>query len=186
MMHQKPPPRQGLERLRAQAAVASAVAGLHSWLYRIVTNRCMDHLRHQQVMETLPLSQAALNGGDWDADRGVNGPGGGAVEAVPEQRGWNRPLVDEGPGPEEMVLRREEASEARALVLWLLRRLPPRERHLLARQAAGASYRDLARQEGESVLAVKSTLHRARERVKRVCATTTTMCGLGVQAHAQA
>lgn len=70
-----------------------------------------------------------------------------------------------GPNPEEETLR----SERQAEVEQVLAQLPPRYRMtLLLREREGLSYKEIASITGDSLATVKVTLHRARERARKI------------------
>jgi RNA polymerase sigma-70 factor (ECF subfamily) len=111
-------------------------SSVHSWLYRIATNVCLDMLRSQR-RRAVPT--------DLDLD---------AVEPATDDR--RLPAVD----PAEVAAAREAV---RCALVAALRELPPRQRSvLILREVLRWSAPEVADLLGTSVASVNSALQRAR------------------------
>jgi RNA polymerase sigma factor (sigma-70 family) len=107
-----------------------------SWLFRIATNHCIDHLRRNRL-RFLPLETQIGHSGD-------------AIEI---------PLPDPGPQPDR-VLERKEAMERLEEVI---AGLPPHYRIItLLRHDQQLSYEEIATVLGLPLGTVKARIHRAR------------------------
>ncbi len=116
------------------------------WLFRIARNACVDELRRRQLVRWEPLDGTRFNGS------------GDSQQVTPAQL-----LSSESNDPEREVLRSERAD----LVRKALRRLPPRYRTcLLLREAEGLSCEEIGTRLSLSSGAVRTTLCRARQRLK--------------------
>ena len=112
-----------------------------SWLMRIVTNTCYDHLRYQQRRPTETLA-----GEEAEA------------EYAPH-------LVDPAERPEEVATRHELAEMLQAAI----NQLPPDQRTvLILSDAEGFSYQEIADITEVSLGTVKSRLNRARARLRDI------------------
>ncbi len=127
---------------------------VRGWLYRIATNACLDELQHRH-RRLLPVMLGE--------PRTTFVPS----EPVPAETPWLEPLpdswvelVDTAPGPEA----RYEAKESIELAfVAALQRLGPRQRAILIlRDVLGWSAREVAELLETSVVAVNSSLQRAR------------------------
>jgi RNA polymerase sigma-70 factor (ECF subfamily) len=117
------------------------------WLFRIARNACVDELRRRQLVRWEPLE------GTRGATRD-NGESPVAPAAL---------LSSDTNDPEREVLRSERAD----LVRQALRRLPNRYRTcLLLREAEGLSCEEIGARLNLSSGAVRTTLCRARQRLK--------------------
>ncbi len=117
------------------------------WLFRIARNACVDELRRRQLVRWEPLE--GTRGGQRD-----NGEAYVSPAAL---------LCSDSNDPEREVLRSERA----ALVRRALRRLPTRYRTcLLLREAEGLSCEEIGTRLQLSSGAVRTTLCRARQRLK--------------------
>lgn len=115
------------------------------WLFRIARNACVDELRRRQLVRWEPLE----------------GRQGGGEDDRPTHLSMVAGDVDD---PERETLR----GERMALVRQALRRLPGRYRTcLLLREAEGLSCEEIGGRLGLSSGAVRTTLCRARQRLKR-------------------
>jgi RNA polymerase sigma-70 factor (ECF subfamily) len=117
------------------------------WLFRIARNACVDELRRRQLVRWEPL----------DGTRGTSRDYGDAPVAPAAL------LSSDSHDPEREVLRSERAD----LVRRALRRLPTRYRTcLLMREAEGLSCEEIGSRLHLSSGAVRTTLCRARQRLK--------------------
>lgn len=115
----------------------------HTWLYRIVTNICLDHLRKRKVRKE---EQASVETPDGPMDRmeGFEEPG---ADANPERNCWNR----------ELAQRLESALEG----------LTPRERMVFElRHYQGLRLRNIGEALGTSEEAAKNCLFRATQKMR--------------------
>ena len=120
---------------------------VRTWLYRIATNACLDHLESApRRLQSLESPQAAdPNAVDW-------------LQPYPDQ------LLDQiassDSEPDTLVIARETIELA---YLAAIQYLPPKQRAILIlRDALGWSAKEAASLLDESVAAVNSALHRAR------------------------
>ncbi|HYO81874.1 MAG TPA: sigma-70 family RNA polymerase sigma factor [Bryobacteraceae bacterium] len=115
----------------------------HTWLYRIVTNLCLDHLRKRKVRKEEPT---ALQTPDGPMDR---------MEAVAEDRA-------EG-DPERQML----TQQLSARIDLALRELTPRERIVFEmRHYHGMRLRDIGEILGTTEEAAKNCLFRATQKMR--------------------
>jgi RNA polymerase sigma-70 factor (ECF subfamily) len=117
----------------------------HTWLYRIVTNICLDHLRKRKVRRE---ESSVIDTGDGPVDR-MDRVEEGAAHADPERTFWNA-----------QVGSRIEAA---------LRNLTPRERVVFElRHFQGLRLRHLGEVLGTSEEAAKNCLFRATQKMRIV------------------
>jgi RNA polymerase sigma-70 factor (ECF subfamily) len=115
------------------------------WLFRIARNACVDELRRRQLVR-------------WEPLEGTRRTASGDAPAAPAAL-----LSSDSHDPEREVLRSERAD----LVRQALRRLPNRYRIcLLMREAEGLSCEEIGSRLQLSSGAVRTTLCRARQRLR--------------------
>lgn len=115
-----------------------------SWLFRIASNHCIDHLRRNR-MRFLSLD-------------GVAGPDGEEFEVQ---------LPDEGPGPDTVL----ERSEAVARLEEVIADLPPHYKAItLLRHQQQLSYEEIAEVLQLPLGTVKARIHRARAQIQQMLA----------------
>jgi RNA polymerase sigma-70 factor, ECF subfamily len=130
-------------------------ASIRTWLYRIATNRCLNHLRDNtrrlDVNRSLPLAPDPTRSGEvlW-------------LEPCPDV--LLEGLADRAPGPEA----RYEATEAVSLAfVTALQVLSPRQRSaLILRDVLGFSAKETAETLETTVASANSALQRARASVE--------------------
>jgi RNA polymerase sigma-70 factor (ECF subfamily) len=115
----------------------------HTWLYRIVTNVCLDHLRKRGVRKEEP---SVVETGEGPVDRMENFEEASA-QANPERKMWNRQLKE----------RIEEG----------LQELTPRERMVFElRHYEGLRLRNIGEILGTTEDAAKNCLFRATQKMR--------------------
>src|SRR5215472_15166366 len=115
----------------------------HTWLYRIVTNICLDHLRKRKVRKEEP---AVVETGEGPVDR-MDGFEEESAQADPERAAWNRQLKK----------RIEDA----------LGGLTPRERMVFEmRHYEGLRLRNIGEILGTTEEAAKNCLFRATQKMR--------------------
>jgi RNA polymerase sigma-70 factor, ECF subfamily len=115
----------------------------HTWLYRIVTNICLDHLRKRKVRKE---ESATVETGDGPLDR-MDSFEEESAHADPERTTWNRQL-------------RERIEGA-------LSRLTPRERMVFEmRHYEGLRLRNIGEILGTTEEAAKNCLFRATQKMR--------------------
>ena len=113
-----------------------------TWLYRLTRNLCVDFLRKNRRIFTVPLTKESAEDGHYCL-----------------------PLEDPTPTPEEAALK----AERREMLLAALARLSPEHREILYyRVADGLCYEEIAEILHVSLGTVKSRLCRARLHLKQV------------------
>jgi RNA polymerase sigma-70 factor (TIGR02960 family) len=143
----------GLERFEGRAS-------LRSWLYRIATNRCLNHLRDRgrrlpdllAPVEPVPLppEPSRLREPVW-------------LEPYPDV--LLRGIADRGQEPDARYEQREAIGLA---FMAALQRLPPRQRAVLVlRDVLGFRAAEVAEMLGATEVAVNRLLHRARRAIDR-------------------
>ncbi len=116
-------------------------AKFSTWLYRIVTNLCVDHFR-RAGRAPLPMTL----------------PAGEEEEGPPMQ--WADPGAE---APDEAAHR----SELRGALEWAFTQLSPQHRAVMVlREVEGLSYEEIAAAMGSSIGTVMSRLHYARKRLQ--------------------
>jgi RNA polymerase sigma-70 factor (ECF subfamily) len=122
----------------------SVAVEIKPWLFRIARNACVDELRRRQLVRWEPLEGTRRFGSD--------------TPVAPATL-----LTSDSHDPEREVLRSERAD----LVRRALRRLPTRYRTcLLMREAEGLSCEEIGSRLSLSSGAVRTTLCRARQRLR--------------------
>ena len=115
----------------------------HTWLYRIVTNICLDQLRRRKVRKE---ESAVMETGDGPLDR-IDSFEEDAPAADPERSMWNRELKDKIEGA--------------------LRELTPRERMVFElRHYQGLRLRNIGEALGTTEEAAKNCLFRATQKMR--------------------
>jgi RNA polymerase sigma-70 factor (ECF subfamily) len=115
-----------------------------SWLFRIASNHCIDHLRRNR-MRFLSLD-------------GVAGPDGEEFELQ---------IPDEGPGPDTVLERREAVSRLEEVIA----DLPPHYKAItLLRHQQQLSYEEIAEVLQLPLGTVKARIHRARAQIQQMLA----------------
>jgi RNA polymerase sigma-70 factor (TIGR02960 family) len=143
----------GLERFERRASV-------RSWLYRIATNRCLNHLRDRgrrvpelpEPIEPVPLppEPTRLREPVW-------------LEPYPDV--LLEPIVDRAQQPDARYEQREAIGLAFTVAL---QRLPPRQRAVLVlRDVLGFRAAEVAEMLEATEVAVNRLLHRARQAMDR-------------------
>jgi RNA polymerase sigma-70 factor (ECF subfamily) len=125
---------------------------VRTWLYRIATNACLDHLeRSSRRLQALESPQAA---GSHDV---------GWLQPYPDR------LLDQiesnESGPDTLVIARETIELAYLAAIQYL--LPKQRAILILRDALGWSAKETALLLDESVASVNSALHRARSSMRK-------------------
>jgi len=144
----------------AQEALVRVCIRLHNfrgdsafstWLYRVVTNTCLDELRRRGRLRHSSLD-----------------------EAVPLEEGTvPRQAVDETEGPVECA----ERHEIQAAVQRAINRLPYEYRIVvILRDIQDLSYQETASILGTTLGTIKSRLHRARQALRTIIADTEGKC----------
>lgn len=111
-----------------------------TWMHRLTTNICLDHLRRQTKRQNL-----------------------NAVSLDDEEE-WTEP-ADPGADPHEQL---ERSERGRALAA-ALRGLPDHHRQVLVmREIGGLSYQEIAQSLSADVGTVKSRISRAREQLRKI------------------
>ena len=138
----------GLDRFEGRAA-------LHSWLYRIATNVCLDMLKgRQRRVLSIDLGPALTA----DARLGLALPDSRWIEPVPDAS-----LVPAGGDPAEVTVLRETI---RLAFVAALQHPPPRQRAvLILREVLQWQAKEVAELLDTSVASVNSALQRARATV---------------------
>jgi len=117
----------------------------HTWLYRIVTNICLDHLRKRKVRKEEP---AVVETGEGPVDR-MESFAEDSAHADPERAVWNRQL-------------RQRIESA-------LEELTPRERMVFEmRHYEGLRLRNIGEVLGTTEEAAKNCLFRATQKMRSV------------------
>jgi RNA polymerase sigma-70 factor, ECF subfamily len=136
-------------RVHAAASAYRAEWAVSTWLYRILTNVCLDELRRRRSRPE--IAEHLLDADGDGAGRPARGAGRVARVAAPSARGAGQ------------ATRVADAAAARLDVTRALARVPTEARVLLVlRYADGLSYGELARVRGISLNTVKSQLARGK------------------------
>ena len=120
----------------------------YTWIYRIVSNLCMDHLRRKQVRKEDPSVRVSSEGEEFDL-----------LEQVPDERA--------GASPEQDLMRRELGKRiARALT-----KLSPRERMVFEmKHYQGLKLRTIGEALNTTEETAKNTLFRATQKLRAALA----------------
>ncbi len=120
----------------------------YTWVYRIVSNLCMDYLRRKQVRREDPSVRVSSEGEEFDL-----------LEQLPDERA--------GTSPEQDLLRREMGKRiARALT-----RLSPRERMVFEmKHYQGLKLRTIGEALNTTEETAKNTLFRATQKLRAALA----------------
>ncbi|MHB9146415.1 MAG: sigma-70 family RNA polymerase sigma factor [Symbiobacteriia bacterium] len=114
-----------------------------TWLYRVVSNTCLDELRRRKRQRAVSLDQPLT-----------------LVDGEDLSRQW----ADDSDGPEEILTRKEQ----RALVQQAITLLDEEHRVIIVmRDIQGLSYQEVADSLGLSLGTVKSRLNRARAALQK-------------------
>ena len=118
-----------------------ADARFSTWLYRLTSNICIDFLRAQKNRRTISMT----------------------VEDDAEPQQWQVP--DPAPGPEEVVMEREQARKVQAAMA----QLTVQQRQILVlRSVHGMSYGEIGDIMDLTEGTVKSRLARTREQLRKI------------------
>jgi RNA polymerase sigma-70 factor (ECF subfamily) len=120
----------------------------YTWIYRIVSNLCMDYLRRKQVRKEDPTTRVGSEGEEFDL-----------LDQVPDERA--------GASPEQDLLRREMGKRiGRALS-----KLSPRERMVFEmKHYQGLKLRTIGEALNTSEETAKNTLFRATQKLRKALA----------------
>ncbi len=120
----------------------------YTWVYRIVSNLCMDYLRRKQVRKEDPSVRVSSEGEEFDL-----------LEQVPDERA--------GASPEQDLMRRELGKRiARALT-----KLTPRERMVFEmKHYQGLKLRTIGEALNTTEETAKNTLFRATQKLRAALA----------------
>jgi RNA polymerase sigma-70 factor (ECF subfamily) len=120
----------------------------YTWIYRIVSNLCMDYLRRKQVRKEDPSVRTSSDGEEFDL-----------LEQVPDERS--------GASPEQDLVRRELGKRiARALT-----KLSPRERMVFEmKHYQGLKLRTIGEALNTTEETAKNTLFRATQKLRAALA----------------
>lgn len=113
-----------------------------TWVYRIVVNTCNDMLRKNSGA----LAESI-------------------VRSDEEEEEYTLELPDPEPGPQEVLLRREQAEQ----ILAAMERLKPEQKEaIILRDIQGFSYEEISGMVNCSIGTVKSRINRARSRLRDI------------------
>jgi RNA polymerase sigma-70 factor, ECF subfamily len=120
----------------------------YTWIYRIVSNLCMDYLRRKQVRKEDPTTRVGDEGEEFDL-----------LEQVPDERA--------GASPEQDLMQRELGKRiARALT-----KLSPRERMVFEmKHYQGLKLRTIGEALNTTEETAKNTLFRATQKLRKALA----------------
>jgi len=120
----------------------------YTWIYRIVSNLCMDYLRRKQVRKEDPSVRVSSDGEEFDL-----------LDQVPDERA--------GASPEQDLMRRELGKRiARALT-----KLSPRERMVFEmKHYQGLKLRTIGEALNTTEETAKNTLFRATQKLRAALA----------------
>lgn len=119
----------------------------YTWIYRIVTNLCFDHLRKKQLRDRYAYAEPYSSDGDDRED--------GVLERAADQRA--------GTSPERALL----SQELRERIGWALGRLSPRERVVFElKHYQGLKLQTVADILNTTENTIKNTLFRATQKLR--------------------
>lgn len=145
-------------RFKAWRSLASYEphASFRAWMYRILTNTCLDMLRTRK-RRVLP--------GDVSPPMEPGPPPSEMRRDIPWLEPYPDVLLPQGAGPEATLLLRESV---RLAFIRAMQVLPPRQRAaLILHDVLDWSTADVAKMLATTVPAINSALQRARERITR-------------------
>ena len=120
----------------------------YTWIYRIVTNLCLDHLRKRQTRKEEPTTMTDSSGGEVDL-----------LDRVSDDRS--------GANPERDLMRRELGSK----IALALQKLTPRERMVFElKHYQGLRLRTIGEMLNTTEETAKNTLFRATQKLRSVLA----------------
>src|SRR6516225_8868296 len=120
----------------------------YTWIYRIVTNLCLDHLRKRHTRREDPQTVVDSSGREWDV-----------LERVSDDRS--------GANPERDLMRRELGAK----IAQALTRLTPRERMVFElKHYQGLRLRTIGEMLNTTEETAKNTLFRATQKLRSVLA----------------
>jgi RNA polymerase sigma-70 factor, ECF subfamily len=120
----------------------------YTWIYRIVSNLCMDYLRRKQVRKEDPSHRVSADGEEFDL-----------LEQVPDERA--------GASPEQDLMRRELGKRIGVA----LTKLSPRERMVFEmKHYQGLKLRTIGEALNTTEETAKNTLFRATQKLRKALA----------------
>jgi RNA polymerase sigma-70 factor (ECF subfamily) len=120
----------------------------YTWVYRIVSNLCMDYLRRKQVRKEEPTVRVSSEGEEFDL-----------LEQVADERS--------GASPEQDLMRREQAKR----IASALTKLTPRERMVFEmKHYQGLKLRTIGEALNTTEETAKNTLFRATQKLRAALA----------------
>ncbi len=120
----------------------------YTWIYRIVSNLCMDYLRRKQVRKEDPSHRVSAEGEEFDL-----------LEQVPDERA--------GASPEQDLMRRELGKR----IAVALTKLSPRERIVFEmKHYQGLKLRTIGESLNTTEETAKNTLFRATQKLRKALA----------------
>ncbi len=120
-------------------------SSFYTWLYRIIVNLCIDHLRRRNRFASTEIDERTMDKAELD--------GGGLLLSS-----------NLGSNPAKSIGRRELAEQ----IQYAVDRLPPYHRAvILMREVEGMSYSEMAKAMRVSKGTIMSRLHHARQKMQR-------------------